>query len=665
MAIETSTAALGTLDDDARMFGMSGAGAFRRFQFPLATAAARGLMSPTDKAKLDNTVRLINVLDYWSALHSDHTIAIDAAFAASIAAMTYDADREIPRQAAQPVVYFPFIAGGYTYSGTGFDGSSDATSLLMMTDPGCMVRIKIESDVYLWRSSNYVLSTHVEGFHFVGGKGLAHYTKTTENVAEYHRICRNAFDGYTECAFAQNSADMPFWIITDNKFHGADTEATIGFAIGGLLDGSVIARNQFEGNAYHAKIGPMESGNVTIEDNTFLRWPGSANRVADIWLLPSAVPFAVNSGYATNIIRNKFGNENLANDDVRILIAPEDSGSGTSRANRTHDTAWHTSGYFLSGLNIEGNRFSLTSGSAAPLIKSHIADVLNLNYGHNHIDGGEYTYLLENAGSVPTDDDAYVRRSNRALITPTQYMLRPFRAVSNAPTFVVDDPFALMPENALTPLAGINDDMGYALIGGGAGQYADISVFGSASKSAVADSYGGNQGAEITFAAAGTGSGAYVALTGIQANKKAWLELDFKQASSASVLLLSITILNFTTNKTAMRRVGIPIAAGWTSIRVPFVMPDSSAPTDWNAIVSADDWASGTKTKAVISNLRVYQSRAPVNADHIRTIGSGAWDGPHIIMGASHIWIDSTGDLRIKSSAPTGDTDGTVVGTQS
>lgn len=30
-----------------------------------------------------------------------------------------------------------------------------------------------------------------------------------------------------------------------------------------------------------------------------------------------------------------------------------------------------------------------------------------------------------------------------------------------------------------------------------------------------------------------------------------------------------------------------------------------------------------------------------------------------------YLWIDSTGDLRIKSSAPASDTDGTVAGTQS
>lgn len=44
--------------------------------------------------------------------------------------------------------------------------------------------------------------------------------------------------------------------------------------------------------------------------------------------------------------------------------------------------------------------------------------------------------------------------------------------------------------------------------------------------------------------------------------------------------------------------------------------------------------------------------------------GNGVWNEGHLLMGAYHLWIDSTGRLRIKSSAPTSDTDGTVVGTQ-
>jgi hypothetical protein len=47
-----------------------------------------------------------------------------------------------------------------------------------------------------------------------------------------------------------------------------------------------------------------------------------------------------------------------------------------------------------------------------------------------------------------------------------------------------------------------------------------------------------------------------------------------------------------------------------------------------------------------------------------RTQGA-TWDGPHPILGGNHLWVDATGDLRIKASAPTSDLDGTIVGTQS
>jgi hypothetical protein len=43
----------------------------------------------------------------------------------------------------------------------------------------------------------------------------------------------------------------------------------------------------------------------------------------------------------------------------------------------------------------------------------------------------------------------------------------------------------------------------------------------------------------------------------------------------------------------------------------------------------------------------------------------GAWNTGHLILGAYHLWVDASGRLRSKSGAPTGDTDGVVVGTQS
>lgn len=44
---------------------------------------------------------------------------------------------------------------------------------------------------------------------------------------------------------------------------------------------------------------------------------------------------------------------------------------------------------------------------------------------------------------------------------------------------------------------------------------------------------------------------------------------------------------------------------------------------------------------------------------------SGGHNTGHLVIGTTHLWVDATGDLRIKASAPTTDLDGTVVGSQS
>lgn len=48
----------------------------------------------------------------------------------------------------------------------------------------------------------------------------------------------------------------------------------------------------------------------------------------------------------------------------------------------------------------------------------------------------------------------------------------------------------------------------------------------------------------------------------------------------------------------------------------------------------------------------------------VNKLSGSAWDGFHPVLGTHHIWIDATGDLRIKSSKPTSDLDGSVIGTQ-
>lgn len=44
---------------------------------------------------------------------------------------------------------------------------------------------------------------------------------------------------------------------------------------------------------------------------------------------------------------------------------------------------------------------------------------------------------------------------------------------------------------------------------------------------------------------------------------------------------------------------------------------------------------------------------------------AGAWNGPHLVMGTLHFWVDSLERTRIKNGAPTSETDGIILGTNS
>lgn len=52
-----------------------------------------------------------------------------------------------------------------------------------------------------------------------------------------------------------------------------------------------------------------------------------------------------------------------------------------------------------------------------------------------------------------------------------------------------------------------------------------------------------------------------------------------------------------------------------------------------------------------------------LTANGLQATESG-WNKTHLIMGGHHFWIDGGGRLRMRDGAPTSETDGTVVGTQ-
>jgi hypothetical protein len=95
------------------------------------------------------------------------------------------------------------------------------------------------------------------------------------------------------------------------------------------------------------------------------------------------------------------------------------------------------------------------------------------------------------------------------------------------------------------------------------------------------------------------------------------------------------------------------------------VVAATNATTANISIIGCDfsDNVSGNGINVTRSYLSQCFGNTPSDANFI-SLSDDDWDDQPVIIGSYYFWIDGTGDLRIKSSAPANDTDGTVVGTQ-
>lgn len=114
----------------------------------------------------------------------------------------------------------------------------------------------------------------------------------------------------------------------------------------------------------------------------------------------------------------------------------------------------------------------------------------------------------------------------------------------------------------------------------------------------------------------------------------------------------------------------------WVTVSEVQFMEDENLETGWNSVYESasnftdlDDTPatySGITTGSGIANkyLKATASGIEFEDFKVESVGSN-WDDDHFVMGTYHLWIDSSGRLRVKNGAPTSDTDGTIVGTQS
>lgn len=547
--------------------------------------------------------------------------------------------------------------GHYVYKGSGLKQTGG--SVILLAKPRTAL-IEITADVFFLTSEGRVTHTYVSGITFLGGKGALRYLNTAHNVTCFHVFSDCIFQNYTVCAIGNNSSDHPELKVERCLFYGSVQGGTIGIAWGGYIDGLTVVDCVFLLNKYHLKIGPRLSGSINITRNDFIAFRRGI-RAADIWIVPNVTEKdGINSGAGFVIAENKFGNENEKSDDPRILIATEDDLSGSDRLTRHHTEQWVSSGGYASGVQIQNNRIDGIGGLTSPFIKCYINDFWRLTFNHNTVSGGVHTYLCQFMGASREEENGYETRTWEISLGSHSAASRLFSiGVSNRVMGLYEDRFGSeqgSPGSLLFP--NIGDDAGYVSLANAIG-YVDLQVFGG-SKRPVIDALGAApRAAEIVIER--INSYASCKLSELLPERMTWLEIDLMKSHKFSVQAVVVQIRNVQTKAVAMRE-QINLNPFWQTARIPFISTSSSRSNKWECQITAKEYIDGSADRYCIGRLRIYHARQSMVGGHLRTLGTGTWDGEHLILGKYHLWVDASERLRINHQAPISDTDGVIVG---
>lgn len=137
--------------------------------------------------------------------------------------------------------------------------------------------------------------------------------------------------------------------------------------------------------------------------------------------------------------------------------------------------------------------------------------------------------------------------------------------------------------------------------------------------------------------------------------------------NNSSILSTGTTIKNAGNGNTAMKIERNALPSGTPALQINDLF-SSSGDSYGILIRSGRDTSSGY----IINSVRDSDNLTGFSVDsngrlYTRTsveTGESAWNFDPLKLGAYVLWVDATGDLRIKNGSPTSDTDGTIVGTQ-
>lgn len=260
------------------------------------------------------------------------TLAANATTAATSANISHDDTAALAAaaqaaQAADAKVYVP--SGSYFYCGTPLNegslnwfGSKLNSSIINL----CAGQV-------LFQPNQYLFGADIENLTFNGGKSVFNNIWTGAVTQGYvtHTLASDVLWNYTGTAFADVLGDHPFWKIDHNSFSALDDHASIGVAINPST-GNQIVNNNFGNGRIGLKVLYGGTGDYAAA-NSYLRnipQPNPLEPRIGLWIVPAVQTY---NGAGFIQTGSKFGNENYANDDVHVLVADDNTSSGTDESN--------------------------------------------------------------------------------------------------------------------------------------------------------------------------------------------------------------------------------------------------------------------------------------------------------------------------------------------
>jgi len=483
-----------------------------------------------------------------------------------------------------------YDAGGFTMG--------DGKSWLKARIPGT-VFIRIPAGQYFLTVTGNLMGLYWDGIVFLGGKGAFKATSTSNNANQFVRFTNCNFGNYTECAISNNYGDSPFLKVDNCQFGGLG--ANIGIAWGGYVDQLSIENCAIGGNDYGIAVGPRLSGNYNIVRNDLLQ-----NRKADVWIKPNITDTGTtNAGWAGAIVHNKFGNETqtAGNPYPRILIANEDTTSGTDRATRTPLTTVAGDTGHLVLPTIAHNRIAQISGWTAPVIRSYVSAVSYGFWQDNKFDGGQNSYVIEfpngRMGDYSNNNSYFEFRESDGSV-PVRFSTHPVGRLYDYGSFW---PGAF---GGVT-VHPLSDSSTLSVVVNGLSPASRV-MYGTGSASNYADPYGGVDYDLLTGSTTGAGFGRYfpMATSAMGAGGGLFVEMALQQAATRGVSQIQVDIINTVTSSYALRRT-VPLSAAISRFMLPVQLPASSSPGNWQMRVYAldGDVVAGTSDRFILGDVLV------------------------------------------------------------